>query len=186
MLHILSSCLYLSLVIQHELRIHHIISPSVACPALLYVSTLSHKRPKNSHCTYKVCLDFPYSFCLNISHYKTWTRRYPKCSVGRYSNRCACRVLIKLEIYGQIYRKILKYPVSRKHFQWEPSCSTRTQRRTDRHDEANVRFTPFCRNSQSVHGTVWQLTECDDTRYCIYTIILLKMSTSMIETCRGA
>ena len=34
--------------------------------------------------------------------------------------------------------------------------------------------------------TVWQLTECDDTRYCIYTIFLLKMSTSMLETCRGA
>ena len=24
--------------------------------------------------------------------------------------------------------------------------------------------------SQSAHGTVWQLTECDDTRYCTHTI----------------
>ena len=40
--------------------------------------------------------------------------------------------------------------------------------------------------SQSVHGTVWQLTECDDTKYCSHTIFfLLKMSTSMLETCRG-
>ena len=27
--------------------------------------------------------------------------------------------------------------------------------------------------------TVWQLTECDDTRICIYTIFLLKMSTML-------
>jgi hypothetical protein len=31
--------------------------------------------------------------------------------------------------------------------------------------------------------TVWQHTECDDTRYCKYTIVLLKMSTAMLETC---
>ena len=34
--------------------------------------------------------------------------------------------------------------------------------------------------------TVWQLTECDDTRICIYTIFLLKMNTTMLETRRGA
>jgi hypothetical protein len=28
-----------------------------------------------------------------------------------------------------------------------------------------------------------QHTECDDTRYCRYTIVLLKMSTAMLETC---
>ena len=26
--------------------------------------------------------------------------------------------------------------------------------------------------SQSVHGTVWQLTECDNTRYCTHTILV--------------
>jgi hypothetical protein len=31
--------------------------------------------------------------------------------------------------------------------------------------------------------TVWQHTEWDDTRYCKYTIVLLKMSTAMLETC---
>jgi hypothetical protein len=31
--------------------------------------------------------------------------------------------------------------------------------------------------------SVWQHTECDDTRYCKYTIVLLKMSTAMHETC---
>jgi hypothetical protein len=31
--------------------------------------------------------------------------------------------------------------------------------------------------------TVWQHTEWDDTKYCKYTIVLLKMSTAMLETC---
>jgi hypothetical protein len=31
--------------------------------------------------------------------------------------------------------------------------------------------------------TIWQHTEWDDTRYCKYTIALLKMSTAMLEIC---
>jgi hypothetical protein len=31
--------------------------------------------------------------------------------------------------------------------------------------------------------SVWQHTECDDTRYCKNTVVLLKMSTAMLETC---
>jgi hypothetical protein len=31
--------------------------------------------------------------------------------------------------------------------------------------------------------TAWQHTEWNDTRYCKYTIVLLKMSTAMLETC---
>jgi hypothetical protein len=31
--------------------------------------------------------------------------------------------------------------------------------------------------------SVWQHTGWDDTRYCKYTIVLLKMSTAMLETC---
>jgi hypothetical protein len=34
--------------------------------------------------------------------------------------------------------------------------------------------------------TVWQHTEWDDTRYCKYTSVLLKMSTAMLETCWGS
>jgi hypothetical protein len=34
--------------------------------------------------------------------------------------------------------------------------------------------------------TVWQHTEWDDTRYCKYTVVLLKMSTAMLETCWGS
>jgi len=42
-LHILGVCL-LALIIQHAMGMRFIILPSVACPALPYFSTLSHKR----------------------------------------------------------------------------------------------------------------------------------------------
>jgi hypothetical protein len=47
---------------------------------------------------------------------------------------------MKLEISGQVFEK-LKYQTVSKSVQWEPSCSMRNGRRTDRqidrHDEVN-------------------------------------------------
>jgi len=42
-----------------------------------------------------------------------------------------------------------KYQISRKSFQWEPSCSMRTDRQRDRHDEADSRFSQFCERAQN-------------------------------------
>jgi hypothetical protein len=61
--------------------------------------------------------------------------------------RYSCQILIQLEFSRQIFL-ILKYESSRKSVQWKPSCSmqrvTPTDGRTDRHDEANSRFSQFC------------------------------------------
>jgi len=38
----------------------------------------------------------------------------------------------------------VKYQISLESVQWEQSCSTRTDRRTGRHDETNNRFSQFC------------------------------------------
>jgi hypothetical protein len=46
------------------------------------------------------------------------------------------------------FSKKLKYQISSKFVQWEPSCSMRMDRRTDgqtdKHDEANSRFSQIC------------------------------------------
>jgi hypothetical protein len=46
------------------------------------------------------------------------------------------------------FRKILKYQISWKSVQWKQSCPMRmdgrTDGQTDRHDEANSRFSQFC------------------------------------------
>ena len=39
-----SECAFVALGMQHAMRVRHIILSSVACPALQYFSTLSHKR----------------------------------------------------------------------------------------------------------------------------------------------
>ena len=49
---------------------------------------------------------------------------------------------MKLEFSRYIFEKELKYQVSYKSVQWEPSCSMRR----DGHDEANNRFSQFTRN----------------------------------------
>jgi len=40
--------------------------------------------------------------------------------------------------------KIIKYQISWKSVSWEPSCSMRTDGRTDRHDETKSRFRKVC------------------------------------------
>jgi len=49
------------------------------------------------------------------------------------------------------FRKILKYQISWKSAQREPSCSMRTDGRTyiltDKHDKTNSRFSQFCQRA---------------------------------------
>jgi len=43
----------------------------------------------------------------------------------------------------------LRYQILWKSVQWEQSCSMRADRWSDRHDEANSRFTQFCESAQN-------------------------------------
>jgi len=83
----------------------------------------------------------------NVFHPKKHSARYHKCTyVGLHVKHLLFLPdLIKLEFSQHIFeKKILKYQISQKSVQWEPSCSVRTEkqtdRRTNRHDEANSRF----------------------------------------------
>jgi hypothetical protein len=60
-----------------------------------------------------------------------------------------CKVPVILSVFNKIwtllidFRKIPTYKISWKFLQWEPSCSMRTEQRTDRRYEANNHFSPF-------------------------------------------
>jgi hypothetical protein len=53
-------------------------------------------------------------------------------------------------IFSTDFRKILRYQISWKSFQWEPSFSMRTEGRTDRHGEANSHLSQFLWNRLTV------------------------------------
>ena len=74
----LSECVSVALVIQHAMCMHHI--SSVACPALQYFSTFSHKghdfRKKKAVTELKCVSIFSSPMVRNISHSKKKRARY--------------------------------------------------------------------------------------------------------------
>jgi len=117
---------------------------SVAYPAVLYFSTLSHKRHdfrrKVIEC--KMCvLIFSTTFIWNISHSKNSSARYDrKCTlVLTKSAHYSCRVLMKLEFSLNIFSKNAQIS---NFIKIEPVGAGlfHTDGQRDRHEEANGPF----------------------------------------------
>ena len=106
----------------------------VACPAL-HFSTLSHKRQdfRKRVTEHKMCVSrFSTNFVWNIFHSKKkWERYDKKMYIGPHV-KCPLFLSDFNETwnFSKYCRKILKYQISWKSVQWEPSCSMRTDGQT--------------------------------------------------------
>jgi len=109
-----------------------------------YFSILSHKRHdfRWKFIEHKICFDFVYNFFFlqNFSLQKELREIRSKLYVGfhvKYSSFLSD--LKETWIFLADFRNILKYKIIWKPFQWELS-SMKKNGQTDRHGEANIRF----------------------------------------------
>ena len=105
-----SECIFVTLCIQHAMRMRRIILSSVACLARPYFFPLSHKRlcfQKKKEPWNLICV-----FFLQLSFEKYLTPRRTERGVIKYaivvsvkSTRYFCQILIKREFSGQSVEK---------------------------------------------------------------------------------
>jgi hypothetical protein len=132
------------------MSLRHIVFCGLPCSDIFF-STLSHRR---QDCQKKKAVDHKMSVLIfstnlvwNFSHSKKNLARYDHTFilVFTWSARYSCQILMKLKFSRQIFEK---YPNVIFH-ENNPSGNRvvpcgRTERRTDRHDEANSRSSQFC------------------------------------------
>jgi hypothetical protein len=125
---------------------------SVACPALQYVVTLSHKRHeyRKKVTEHKTCVSIFSANCVwNISHSKkNWARYDKKCIlIFTWSTFYSCPILRKLDFLNRFSKK-----KKSSNIEFHENLSSgspvvpcgRTDGQTDRHDEANSPISQFC------------------------------------------
>ena len=119
-------------------------------PSSTVCSTLVQKRQdfpkKKKNWTQNVCFDFLYNIGLKyFSFWEELSEVWSEMSSGlRVKYPLFLSEFNETWIFWTSFRKLLKHKISWKSVQWEPSCSMRVDRRTDRHDETHCRFSQFC------------------------------------------
>jgi len=134
---------FVALSIHHAMRMRHL-SP-VACPAVQYFSTLSHKRHdfrKKKVTEHKMCLDF---FQKLLSETFLSLRRTERDVIKMYIGllHVKCRLFLsdfnETRVLSTGFRKIIKFHENLSSWGRNVPCG-----RTDRHDEADSCFTQLC------------------------------------------
>jgi hypothetical protein len=134
--------------IVFAMRMHHIVI--FGLPALWYFPRLSHKWHSFQKIVieHKMCVwIFSTTFVWNIFYSKKkWIRCDKKICIGLH-----VKYPLFLPDFNETwilltrFKKILRYQISWKSVQWEPSCSMRMDGQMNIHDEANSRFLQFCK-----------------------------------------
>ena len=123
-----SGCVFVALGIQHAMRMPQIVICGLSVSTVIfYIISLTARLKK------MYVLIFSSTFDCNISHSKKKWARYDKnIHIGLHVK---CPLFLsdfnETWILSTDFRKILKYQISWKSVQWEPSCSMRTDRQTD-------------------------------------------------------
>ena len=139
--------MFVTLGSHHAMRMRHIVICGLSGSTIFF--TISHTRydfRKKNYWTWNVCFDFLYNSVWNMFHSKKKRMRYDQ--------KCRYIVLqVKYSLFLSDFdetwiistdlRKSFKYEISWKSVQWKPSCSMRTDRRTEWTDMTNLAV-PFC------------------------------------------
>jgi len=151
-----------ALVIQHVKHMQHIILLSEACLALpsfthyLIKGTIFGKMLLNIICA---CIFFLQ--CLSETLFMLRRIECVSTINDHSSSRKVTVILVRFNktwIFLTNFGKTLKYQISWKSHQWEISCSTWTDRQTNRHFKANSHFFAIFRCTLKIGRDNWKLS----------------------------